>query len=228
MLGDDDFGQAAQVVALFVLEDLVVFGAMDEAHHIGILFDGTRLAEVGQLGTLSFALASLDTTVQLRQCDDRDVEFLGQSFQRTRNGRNFLFARTELHTSGRHQLQVVDHNDLHAMFAHQSAGFRTKFEYRQTRGVVHIDGGTLQLGDASGQFGPLIGGQPTALHLLARDFADVLQQSVHELKVTHFQTEHTDGDVVVHRHVLHHRKHQRRLAHGRTCGDDYQVGVLPA
>ena len=74
MLGNDDFGHAAEVATFVVGIDMVVFGAVDEDDHIGILLDGSRFAEVAQLRALSFvALAVFDTTIQLAQGQNGNV-----------------------------------------------------------------------------------------------------------------------------------------------------------
>ena len=78
----DDFRHTAQVTAIGRSINLVIFGTVNEAHHIGILLDGTGFTKVTQLGTLAFlAFTVLHTTVQLRQSDDRNVQLLGQTFQ---------------------------------------------------------------------------------------------------------------------------------------------------
>ena len=87
MLGNDDFGHAAEVATFFVGIDMVVFGAVDEDDHVGILLDGSRFAEVAQLRTLTFvALAVFNSTVQLAQSQNGNVQFLGQAFERTADG----------------------------------------------------------------------------------------------------------------------------------------------
>ena len=66
------------------------------------------------------------------------------------------------------------------------------------------------------------------LHLIAFYLADVHYQTVHQLHIRHFQREHRHGNAVVHRHVLRHRKHKRRLTHSRTRSNNHQVRFLPA
>ena len=75
MLGDDDLCQSAQVLTgLVIVVQVVVLGSVDEAYEVGILLDGTRLTQVGQLRRFAFdTLPRFDTTVELREGDDRDV-----------------------------------------------------------------------------------------------------------------------------------------------------------
>ena len=80
MLGYDNLGHAVKVAAFLVLIDVIVFGTMDEEHHVGILLYGSRLAEVAELRTLAFkALAGLYSTVELTEGEDGDVELLCQT-----------------------------------------------------------------------------------------------------------------------------------------------------
>ena len=80
MLGDDELCLTSPVEPCLVLHYLVVFGSMDETHNVGILLYGTRLAEVAQLWSLALlSLPRLYATVQLAECNDGYVEFLGES-----------------------------------------------------------------------------------------------------------------------------------------------------
>ena len=46
MFSNDDFGHAAQVTTIRVGIDFIILWSMNEAHHIGILLNGTRLTKV--------------------------------------------------------------------------------------------------------------------------------------------------------------------------------------
>ena len=66
MLGYDNLGYAPEVVMVVVLVNLVILRTVDEAYYVGILLDGTRLAQVTQLRTLALIpLAALHAAVQL-------------------------------------------------------------------------------------------------------------------------------------------------------------------
>ena len=62
---DDDFRFSSQICSVFGGEDFVVCGAMDENHHVGVLFDGTGLAEVAQLRSFVRIRSLFDASVQL-------------------------------------------------------------------------------------------------------------------------------------------------------------------
>ena len=85
---------------------------MDEGHQVGILLDGARFPQVGELRALA-AATGFDRTVQLRKCDDRYVELLGDRLERPGNHGHLLFTvAVAVVCGGRHQLQVVDNNQL--------------------------------------------------------------------------------------------------------------------
>ena len=201
---------------------------MNEEHHVGILLNGSRLAKVAQLRPLAVdALTVFHRSVELAQCQNRDVEFLGQSLERAGDGGHLLLAVTETHTAGVHQLQIVYHDDFHPFFPHQSAGLRPQLKHRETRRVVHIDGCSRELSQVFVEALPLVRFELTAEYLVSRNLAHVGNQAVHQLHVVHFEREEGDGFAVVHGDVLGDAQRERGLTHGRSAGDDHKVGSLP-
>ena len=86
MLGDDELADTLERLArLAVYGDLVVFGAVDEAHDVGVLLDSPRLTEVRELRALAIGvtalLAVLYAAVELGEGDDGYVQLLGQHLQ---------------------------------------------------------------------------------------------------------------------------------------------------
>ena len=67
---------------------LIIFVALDEHHHIGVLFDRARFAQVGKLG--AFVFAAFDLTGKLGQRDDGDVQLFGNDLQALGDFRDFL------------------------------------------------------------------------------------------------------------------------------------------
>ncbi len=57
----------------------VIFLAIDEHHHVGVLLDGAGFAQVRQHRAL--VVARIDAARQLRQGQDGDVQFLGQGLE---------------------------------------------------------------------------------------------------------------------------------------------------
>ena len=84
MLSDNNFGHSTEIVSFIILKYLVIFGAVNETHHIGILLDCTGFTKVTQLRTFSFKpFTTLDTTIQLRQSYNRNIQLFGKPLQRT-------------------------------------------------------------------------------------------------------------------------------------------------
>ena len=86
MLGDDELADALERLArLAVYGDLVVLGAVDEAHDIGVLLDRPRLTEVRELRALAIGVTALlavrHATVELGEGDDGYIQLLGQHLQ---------------------------------------------------------------------------------------------------------------------------------------------------
>ena len=80
-------------------------------------------------------LPLLDTAVQLRQRDNRDGQLLGENFQTAGNLGNFC--RTVLFVPGDlHELQVIDHDEIEAVFAFDAASARAQLRRCQRRRLV--------------------------------------------------------------------------------------------
>src|SRR5574344_771202 len=111
MLCYDNLSYAMHVVVAFVLKNFIVFWAMNETNHVGILLNGSRFAQVAQLRPLAIGtVTAFNATVELAEGNDWNVQLLCKTFKRTGNGTHLLLTAIELHTTGIHQLQVVDEN----------------------------------------------------------------------------------------------------------------------
>ena len=140
MLGDNNLRHTMQVATIIILIDMIILRTVYEKHHIGILLDGSWLTQVTQLRTLTFqSLTTFHTTIELWQCQNRNVEFLSQTLQWTGDRRYFLLTGRETHAIGIHQLQIVNHDHLHTMLTHQPTCFRTQFKNREAWCVIHIE-----------------------------------------------------------------------------------------
>src|SRR5229473_1241866 len=107
LLSDDDLGDTLLLRVLVV--HLI---AVDEADDVRVLFDRSRLAEIGELRPV-IAGALLGTAGELRERNEREVQLLGDRFQAARDLRDFLVARLGLPLDG-HELEVVDHDHVQA------------------------------------------------------------------------------------------------------------------
>jgi len=201
---------------------------MNETYHIGILLNGSRFTQVTQLRTFTFfTFTALHTTIQLRQGYNRNIQLLRQTFQRTRNGTYLFLTTTKRHTTCIHQLQVVDNNNPHSMLTHQTAGFCAKLKYRQRRSIIHIQRRIQKVTQFIVQLLPFIIRQLSTLDFLTWNFARIGYQTIYQLYVTHFKRKHSYRIAIIHRNILCHRKHERRLTHCRTGSNNNKVGSLP-
>ena len=87
VLGNDDLRHSLQVTTILILVDMIILWTMHEEHHIRILLDGSRFTEVTQLRTLTLkTFTGFNTTIQLTEGDDGDIQFLSKTLQRTADG----------------------------------------------------------------------------------------------------------------------------------------------
>ena len=176
------------------------------------------------------AAAQLGRTVQLRKGDDRDVQLLGDGFERARDERHLLLAVASLGglRAAGHQLQVVDHDDLDVVMYFQTARLRAELEDRQRRRVVDEEFGASQRLGGRFEVAPLFGREPSQFEIVARYARLGHHQTHHELVRRHFAREEGDRLLVVDRHVARHGECEGRLTHRGAGGDDDQIRRLPA
>ena len=74
LFADDQFGES---VVLFGWIDHLF--AVDEEHEVGILFDGTGFSQVRELRPAMLSGPGFDGAAELRNGDDRDAKFFGDS-----------------------------------------------------------------------------------------------------------------------------------------------------
>ena len=200
---------------------------MDKCHDISVLLDCTRLTKVAQLR--SFVTSTkLGLATQLRQRNDRHVQFLGNRLQRTRNGRHLLLTvALGTRLARGHQLQVVDHDQLNIVVHFQSSSLRTELKDRQCRCVVNVERRRAQRLGRNLQMSPLFGRQFATLDRCAVQSRLGDNQSLHQLFGAHFQREKGYGTLVIDRDVARHRKHKCRLTHRRSRRQNHQIRGLP-
>ena len=227
MLGDDDFRHSGRRHAVLVLVDAVVLRAVDERHDVGVLLDGARFAQVRELRTLR-AAAHLGGTAQLRQGDNRHVQFLGDGLERARNERHLLLAVALGVLVARHELEVVDDDDFDVVVNLEPPGLGAELEDRKGRGVIDEQRRGAQRLGGRFEVAPLLGRQTARLDVVAAQPRLGDDKTHHQLHRRHFEREERHARFVVDGHVAGHRKHERRLTHRRTGRDDNQVRELPA
>ena len=201
--------------------------AVDEHDDVGVLLDRSGFTQVGVDRALVGAL--FQRAVELRQGDHRAVEFLGQGLERARDLGNLVGAVVAGRARDAHQLQVVDHDhaDL-AVLARQAAGAGAHFGRRDAGGIVDEQLALVEQVDRRGQARPVIVVQLTGTHLGLVDTAERGEHTHHDRVAGHLQGEHQDHLVRAQYRVLHQVHGEGGLTHGRTAGDDHQVGRLQA
>ena len=85
LLADDDLGFALERVAVLVHRPVVELLAVEEHDQVGVLLDGARLAQVGELRALVVARALLRRARELRQRDDRNAQLLRERLEPARD-----------------------------------------------------------------------------------------------------------------------------------------------
>ncbi len=130
MLGDDKLSNTDKRIALLIFCQFIILRTVDEADHIGILLDSTRLTQVGELRSFAVdvPLARLYATIELGEGDDRDFQFLGQDLERSRDGTYLLLTVAEGHPTGIHELEIVDDDHSYAVLTHESSRLGTQLE----------------------------------------------------------------------------------------------------
>ena len=107
MLGYDELGHIE--LAVFCGElGIVLIIAVDKHDDVGILLDGAGISKVGELR--SVAVAGFDSARELRQCDDRNIEFFSQSLETSGDFRDLLDGAVVI-PFGSHQLEVVNNKE---------------------------------------------------------------------------------------------------------------------
>ena len=115
----------------------VVFIAIDEHDHIGILLDRTRLTQIRKLRALVFA--AFHGARQLRQRNHRHRQFLGQSLQPLGDHADFKHAAFRPRPRRRaHQLQIVNNDQIKPLGALQAPAACAERGNADRRRVINI------------------------------------------------------------------------------------------
>ena len=179
MLRNDHFGDALG----FDLLRKVVLVAVDEHHNIGILLNRTGFTEVAQTGSL--VLTGFDSTVQLGQRDDRNMELSRKALKRPRDHGDLLL--TVLLARPVHQLEVVDHDQVKAWLAAKTPALRPDLGNSETRRVIDEDVLLVQSTCGIRQLGEVALFQVAGAEFLRIDTALRAQHPGHDFLPTHLE-----------------------------------------
>ena len=254
LLADDDLGQVMDLshlrLPIFVFLGArllrlqapeVILMAVNEGDHVGVLFDGPRFAQVGELGPLVVAL--LDGAAELGQGQHRHVQFLGQRLEALGDVGDFLDPVVAGAAGGRAQeLEVVDDDEAELMLALEAAGTGAQLAHRKGRGVVDEKGNLGKFLICLDHFLEIGVGQVALADAVGTDPRGFRQNPCGQLLGGHFQGKEADHGAV-HQlaltlivgfpfsgfcRVVGNVGGQRGLAHGGPARQDHQVGALQA
>src|SRR5438045_3990325 len=144
LFADDHLRESLDALVRLGIERAVVkLLSIDEADDVGVLLDGPRFPEVGELRPAVFPAPLLGCARELRDRDDRHVELLRERLEGTGDVRDLLL--TVLDVAGPlHQLQVVHDHQRNVVLGLQPACLRAHRERRERGGIVDPDWGCTQ------------------------------------------------------------------------------------
>ena len=215
----------------------VVFLAEHEQHHIGVLLDRAGFAQVRKLRAL--VVAVLDLARKLRTRNDRHVEFFRERLQVGGDLGHLLHAALLSAPRGAGQeLDVVDHQEVHAALALEPPRPRRKLRDREAAGLVDEERQVLQLDRDVFDLLEFLLVDAAAADGARRNAALLGDDAGGKLLGRHFQREEADDsavdgiDVAVGAHlaapctrdVVGDIGGERGLAHTGTTGEDDQIG----
>ena len=201
--------------------------AINEHDYVGVLLDRSGFPQVGVHRALVGAL--FEGTVELRQCDYRAVEFLGQGLQGSGDLGNLVGTVVTTGTGDLHQLQVVDHDQTDvAVLTHQTPGPRAHLGRADTGGVIDEQFAIVEQVDRRSQARPVIVFELAGTHLGLIDTAERGQHTHDQRFAWHLEGVHQHRLFAAQHGVFHQVHREGGLTHRRTTGDDDQVGRLQA
>ena len=106
---------------------------VDEHHDVGVLLDGARFAQIGELRP---ALIAFRRARQLAEHEHGNLQLLGQAFQSARDARDFFLAIAKAPARG-NQLEIVHDQHGHAFVALQPSRFRANLEHADRARIVN-------------------------------------------------------------------------------------------
>ena len=221
ILGDVEHGDSGLVVGV------VIVGTMQEQDDVGVLFDRTRLAQVGHAWL--FVFAGFDRAVQLGQGDHRHLERAGQRLQTPADLGDLLLPAVA-RVFRIDELNVIDEDQPDpAAAAHPPrAGGDLK---HVTRGrIVDVHHAFLaqlvvclaELGDfrmIETDAGP---------ELVAVDPGSSAEQAVADFEAAHFQADEEHGSFPVDCNVFSDVQSQGGFAHAGAGGQDDELAGVEA
>ena len=220
VFGDDDVDN--------VFVGRVGFGAVfavEEHDDVGVLFDRTRFAQVGELRHL--VGARFDGARELGEREDGDIEFAGELFESAGYFGNFLDAVVAASSAAPfHELEVVDNDEPELMFRLEAARHGAHFHNIDRAGVVDKDRRFAQGADGVADQAEIIvlefaGSETPEIHIGMRG-----DHAIDELVRTHFEREYADGNFGVDADLARDVECEGGFSDGGARCEDDEVGFL--
>src|SRR5215475_3920034 len=220
LLADDDVGHA---LVLFSLQPVAIRPVQEE-DEVGVLLEGARFAQVGELGLL--ALPALHRARELGERDHRHIELLGQRLEGARDLRDLLLAVFRAASS--HELEIVDDDHVEAVLRFHAPRLRAGLQHGERGRVIDEDGRLGEPARGVGQAGPVPRVEVSRAHLVGVDAALRAEQALYKLLLGHLEAEHEHALVVAYPCVLRDVHGEGRFAHGGPARDDDEIARLEA
>ena len=219
-------GPSGHLLAFFLIFR-IVGGAVEQADHVRVLFDGAGFAKVGDAGDAQAgSRAAFRTAVELGQNDDRHFEFLGQGFEAGGYFRHFSFTAVgRLFGVGAHELEIVHADGCQtALVPHDPARFGPEFVDGDGCGIVNDKLGSPHFLDGLFEVLHFKLGEVASLDdFPAADSGTGEKKAFHNLDCGHFTGKEQSRLFFVKRDVLNDVEQKGGFTHGGTGGDDEHV-----
>ena len=190
------------------------------------MLEGARFTKVRKYRP--FIWSAFNTTRQLRQSDNRHVKFTSNQFKITRDFGHLLLTvfATLTSISTLHQLNIIDDNEIEAMFHLETAQFRAHILYGKTRRIIDKELGFTHAIRCGNNLFPV-----SRIHVRTAQFFRAHtchggQNTTNELFLAHFQGKERHRLVVQHRYVLSDVQGESCFPHRRTSRYEDEVRFL--
>ena len=175
-----------------------------------------------------FGPARLHGPVELRDRHHRDAQLLGQRLQAARDLRDLLGAVLVARVGSRHELQIIDDEQVQAVLEAEAARLRAHLHDRDAGRVVDEHLGLRQRARRPAQPVPVLLVEVAGVDLVGVDLPLGAQQSFDELLLGHLEAEDPDALPLLERHVGRDVEANAGLAQAGSRGHDDQVrGMEP-
>src|SRR6516164_6083018 len=185
LFGDEDVGHVALFGRGVEIEEI---WAVDEHDDVGVLFDRTGLAEVGELRA---ALVALRSAGELAEDEDGDLQLLGEALESAGYAGDLFLAGIKTAASG-DQLQIIDDQESKALVALEATCLSADFEDAGGAGVIDPERRRGDLAERFGHAPPVLAAEVAGTEFVRVDLSDGSNEALEKRFLGHFEAEHSD------------------------------------